>query len=210
MSEMRIVGGANYAMLVTENGFAKVQNISEEIRDHAASTGIEQKFNINSLDITITNDTETSLLYVLNGNVNYDLVCSLFIYNMGNSAGPASSAVDCRWRVIRNPTVGDIITNANDCGVGPGPSANQNTGSTKILQGSFFKGASGETAFSDGDVTISTRSASHTGRIPISLGNYTIAPGTAVGVNYLPPTGNTSQIVEVAMACYLKNEKVGL
>jgi hypothetical protein len=166
MSETRIIGGDGYAMLVTENGFGKVQSVSEQIRDHACTTGIEQKYNINTLDITLSNDTETSLLYVQNGNSTYDLVCSIFIY--------------------------------------------QNTGSTRVLQGKFYKGASGETAFTDGDVTVSTRSASHTGRIAINLGNYTVAPGTAVGVNYLPPTGNTSQIVEVAMACYLKTNKVGI
>ena len=110
--------------------------------------------------------------------------------------------------VIRNPTAGDIVTNANSTQVGSTVAANQNFGSNKSISINSYKGASGETAFTDGDVTVSTRSASSTGRIFISLGAIVIPKGSSVGINYTPPVGNTSQTLQIAAACYLDTAAV--
>jgi hypothetical protein len=175
--------------------------ISESIQDHAADTGIESKYNINTLDITLTSDSKTSVLYIKNESTEGDLIIQSLIYNLGNTTGGSG---DVKIDVLRNPTAGDIVTNGNNVGVGTGVEANQNFGSSKILVGKFYKGASGETAFSDGSVTISTRSASNTGRILIALGNVSVPRGSSLGIDYTPPSGNTSQIVQFAVACFLK------
>jgi hypothetical protein len=198
-------GGTGDTAFVDPNGRLSTTTVSEEIRDHAADTGIGQKFNINTYDITLSNATETSLLYIKNESTEGDLVVSALIYNLGNTTGGSG---DVRIDVIRNPTAGDIITNGNNVTVGAGTEANQNFGSTNVLVGKFYKGASGETAFSDGDISISTRSAANTGRIVISLGQIAIPKGQSLGVNYLPPSGNTSQKVQIAAACYVKTKKV--
>ena len=179
-----------------------VAGTTENLADHAAQTG--DKYNINTGDITLTNATETSVLYIKN-TADDDLVITALIYNLGATT---SGTGDVKINVIRNPTAGDIVTNANDVQVGPGASANQNFGSSKTLSGSFFKGATGETAFTDGAVTISTRSAANTGRIVISLGAVELPKGSSLGINYTPPTSNSSQICQFAAACYLKTTAV--
>jgi hypothetical protein len=207
MSEVVIKNaGTGDIAKVTTQGFLKVTAITEPIQDHACDTGIAQKYNINTGDITLTNGTKTSVLYIKNTSTAGDLIVNALIYNLGNSTGGSG---DVKIDIIRNPTTGDIITNANNVLVGTGIEANQNFGSANILSGSFFKGASGETA-TNGSVTISTRSASNTGRIFISLGAVVIPAGSALGVDYTPPTGNTSQICQFAAACYLATDDVGV
>jgi hypothetical protein len=133
-------------------------------------------------------------------------VIEALIYNLGNTTGGSG---DVKIDILRGPTAGDIITNANNVLVGAGIEANQNFGSAKSLNGKFYKGASGESAFTNGSVTVSTRSASNTGRIYISLGAVVIPRGTSLGLDYTPPSGNTSQICQFAIACYMSTSEVG-
>ncbi len=191
---------------VTTAGRLKVEAVNEDIKDHACDNGIEQKYNINTGDVTLTSGAKTSMLYIKNNGTTGPLVVTSLIYNLGNTTGGSG---DVLIEVLRNPTAGDIITNANDVAIGPGVSANQNFGSNNVLSANIYKGASGETPFTTGDVTISTRSASNTGRILISLGAVIIPQGSSIGVNYTPPSGNTSQIVQFAAAVYLKTSDVG-
>lgn len=125
---------------------------------------------------------------------------------MGNTTGGSG---DVKIDVLRNPTSGDIISNANNVASGAGTEANQNFGSARTLTGKFYKGASGESAFSDGNMTISTRSASNTGRIFLDLGAIVVPSGSALGIDYTPPTGNTSQIIQIAASVYLSTSEVG-
>jgi len=144
------------------------------------------------------------MLYIKNTGDD-DLVITALIYNLGNSSnGTGDAVID----VIRNPTAGDIVTNANDCQVGPGVSANQNFGSTNTMSGFFYKGATSEGVLGDGALTVSTRSASNTGRIIISLGAVIMPQGATLGVEYTPPASNTSQIVQFAAAAYVLKPKV--
>lgn len=174
----------------------------ETLADKAADSG--DKFNINTGDLTLTNATKTSVLYISNSSDD-PLIITTLIYNLGNTT---SGTGDVLIEVIRNPTAGDIVTNANNVAVGPGVSANQNFGSNKTLSGSFFKGASGETAFTDGAVSVSTRLSSATGRILVALGAIELTKGASLGINYTPPASNTSQKVQFAAACYLKSQAV--
>jgi urease beta subunit len=163
------------------------------------------KFNINTGDITLTNATETTVLYIKNTG-NYPLVCKTFIHILGNTTGGSG---DGKVDIIRNPTSGDIITNANDVLIGPGISANQNYGSRNTLSGNYFKGASGESVISASDgVHITTRLSSSVGRIPISLDGIILPINASVAVNYTPPTGNTSQIVQFACSAYIRHPEI--
>jgi hypothetical protein len=174
-------------------------------KDQAALKG--WRFNINTGDITLTNATETSVLYVKNTG-DFDLVIDSLIYNLGNTT---SGTGDVKIDVVRNPTAGEIITNANNVAMGAGVEANQNFGSTNTMTGLFYKGATGETLLSGGDGdSISTRSSANTGRIVISLGSTTLPKGASIGINYTPPTSNTSQICQFAMAVHVREPKVAV
>jgi hypothetical protein len=202
MPDLIIVDGEGKRHSVkVRNGRMFVNAITEDASEHECEDG--NKYNINTGDITIGNASETSVLYIKN-NETSDLVVTALIYNLGNTTGGSG---DIKIDVIRNPTTGDIVTNENDALVGPGVSANQNFGARKTLAANVYKGASGETKFSDGAVSVSTRSASNTGRFVVSLGALIMPKGTTLGINYHPPSGNTSQICQFAIACYLHVEE---
>lgn len=205
MAEISIKDGStgNIAKVDT-NRRLHTAAVTEPQNDHACDTGIEQKYNINTGDITLTNATETSVLYIKNTGED-DLVITALIYNLGATT---SGTGDVVINIIRNPTAGGIVTNTNNAAVGPGVSANQNFGSTNTMSGLFYKGATGEAVFSDGAISVSTRSASNTGRIVVSLGAVVLPKGIALGVNYTPPTSNSSQIVQFAAACYVQSKLV--
>ena len=83
------------------------------------------------------------------------------------------------------------------------PSAfNMNFGSNKTLTADTFIGTEGAT-FTDGDLSISSR-LSGSGRAVISLGAVHIPKGSSIGVNITPQGSNTSVIIQVAIACYVK------
>lgn len=207
MSEVIIKNAATGdTVQVTPKGYIKAVTVAENLKDHACDSGIEQKYNINTGDITLTNDSKTTVLFIKNEATTGDLVIEAFIYNLGNTAGGSG---DTKIDVIRNPTTGDIVTNANNVLVGAGIEANQNFGSANSLIGKFYKGASGEAVVSDGDVTVTTRSASSTGRIFLSLGALVLPRGTSVALDYTPPSGNTSQTCQFAVSCYLSTVDVG-
>lgn len=161
---------------------------------------IGDKFNINTGSITLTNATETTLMYIKN-NADLDFVISTFIYNLGNTTGGSG---DITANVIRQPTAGDIITNANNVDV----VSNLNFGSSKTASLDAYKGASGESVVTDGDVSISTISPSPTGRIAITNATLVMPKGTTLAVNYTPPTSNTSQVVQIVASGYFTDEEV--
>ena len=188
---------------VDANQHLHVESVTRDEKDQAAKFG--WKFNINTGDITFTNSTKVTVLYIKNTG-DYDLVISSLIYNLGTTA---SGSGDVLIEVKRNPTAGDIIDNTNNVATGPGVSANMNFGSTETMTGLFYKGAQGETAVSGGDgVAITTRSAANTGRIVISLGAVELPKGSSLSVDYTPPGSNTSQITQFAAACHIKHPDV--
>ena len=194
--------GTGQSLKIDANNRAETNAVTEGFADHAAESG--DKFNINTGDITLTDDTITSTLYIKN-NEDSDLVITALIYNLGASAGGSG---DVKIDVMRNPTAGTIVSDAVNVDVGPGVSANQNFGSNKVLSVNAYKGDTADNDFTDGTVSISTRSASNTGRIIVSLGAVIIPKGSSIGVSYTPPTSNTSQIVQFAAACYLRTVDV--
>jgi len=194
--------GNGKAAKVDTNNRLRTASLTTVKSEESANTA--DRYNINTGDITLTNATETSVLYIKN-NEDKDLVVTTFIYNLGAST---LGSGDVKIDIIRNPTAGDIVTNANNVLVGTGVSSNQNFGSNKSLAIDAYKGASGETTFTDGAVSVSTRSASNTGRIVIALGAIVLPKGSSVGINYTPPSLNTSQVVQFAAACYLQSDEI--
>lgn len=194
--------GSSRELKIDVNNRAQITAIQESFADHAAESS--NKYNINTGDITLTDATITSVLYVKN-NETSDLVITALIYNLGNTA---SGTGDVKIDVIRNPTAGTIITDAVDVLVGTGEESNQNFGASKSLSIDAFKGDTADNDFTDGSVTISTRSAANTGRILISLGALLIPKGKSIGISYTPPASNTSQIVQFALSGYLLTSAV--
>jgi hypothetical protein len=188
---------------VDVNSHLHVEAVTRVEKDQAAKFG--WKFNVNTGDITLTTANKHSLLYIKNTG-DYDIIIDAMIYNLGNTTNGSGDAL---IEILRNPTAGAIITNTNDVAIGPGVSANQNFGSTETMTGLFYKGANGESAISASDgVTLTTRSASNTGRIVISLGAMALPKGSSMAVDYTPPGSNSSQIVQIAAAVHVRHPDV--
>ena len=196
-------GRSNKTVHIDDNNRMQTATITDPIQDWAAANNV--KYDINTGDIgPITNATKITAAYIKNEEDD-DLIVTALIYNVGTSTnGTGDSLVD----VIRNPTAGDIITNANDMLVGPGASANQNFGSSRLLAGKFYKGAQGESVVTDGDVTVASRLGTGPYRAIISLGAIVIPKNKSIAINYTPPASNTSQTVQFAIACYVKTSAV--
>ena len=188
--------GSGRVAKVTSENRVETASITQADKDHAAD--LEDKYNINTGDITLTDANETTVLYIKNNETN-DLVITALIYNLGATT---SGTGDVKIDVIRNPTAGDIVTDAVTSGV---IISNQNFGSSNTLTADVYKGDTADAVVTDGAVSISTRSASNTGRIVVSLGALVIPKGSSLAINYTPPTSNTSQITQWAAACFVKN-----
>lgn len=187
-------GSGNVAK-VTDEKRLETSAVTETEKDHACILG--DTYNINTGDITLTDANETTVLYIKNNESN-PLVLTALIYNLGASTGGSG---DVKINVLRNPTTGDIVTNASAVEA----VSNQNYGSSKSLTADVYKGATADAVITDGTVSVSTRSASNTGRIVVSLGALIIPQGSSLAVNYTPPASNTSQICQFAAACFVKN-----
>jgi len=173
--------------------------ISESESNNATFQGT--KYNVNTGTVTLTSAAKTSILYLKN-NEESDVVIDALIYNIGVTSGGSG---DIHVDIIRNPTAGAIVTNANNVAIGTGPEANLNFGSSRTLTADMFVGATGESVLTDGDEIIKTINPTPTGRIFISPGGgFLIPKGKSVGINYTPPVGNTSQEVQFAFNLYIK------
>jgi hypothetical protein len=197
-------GRTNDTAHVDANNKLAVAAITDPIQDFAADVGV--KYNINTGDVTLTDATATSVLYIKN-NEDDPLIITSLIYNLGTSTNGTG---DAKIDVYRNPTAGTIIdTTPTDVDIGPGVTSNQNFGNTRLLAADMYKGTTADDNFTASDgISISTRHAAGTGRIVIALGAILLPKGASLGVTITPPASNTSQVVQVAAACYLKTQKV--
>jgi hypothetical protein len=186
-------GGGRSARVNEENRLATAA-ITQSDKAHGAD--LANTYNIHTGDITLTDANETTVMYIKN-NEDEDLAITGVIYNLGATA---SGTGDIKLDIVRNPTAGDIITNASDVAI----NSNLNYGSTKTLNVNAYKGATADAVVTDGTVSISTRSPSNTGRIFISLENIVLPKGASLAINYTPPSGNTSQITQFVISCYLR------
>lgn len=186
------------AARVDKRNRLQTSSLGESESNYATSLGL--KFNVNTGDITLTSAAKTTVLYFKNNDTR-DVVIDALIYNLGNSNGTG----DVVFEVLRNPTTGGIVTAALPVAVGTGVEANLNYGSTNILNANIYKGATGQAVTTTGLSQIFTRNPTPTGRILISPGGGVLLPkGTSIAINYTPPVGNTTQIVQFALNVYVK------
>jgi hypothetical protein len=192
-------GTANKAKVSDENRLF-VQAITEPEVDHAAQLG--NKFNLNTGNITLTNDSKTTVIYVKNNETN-DLFVTALVYNLGNPTTAGNATIT--W--VRNPNSGDIIDNTNAVAI----NSNQNFGSAVTLEVDAYVGASAETAATatgtgDGDSGVSI-SPGGSGRILVSLGALVLPKGKSISIDYTPPSGNTSQVCNFAIVCFKQTQE---
>jgi hypothetical protein len=189
--------GKSYGAKVDVDGRLHVDSIGTDREAYSSQAGTS--FNLNTGRITLTNaSTVNAVMYVKN-NENSPLVLTNFFYQTGASTGGSGNIY---VNILRNPTAGTIVSGATAGEI----NVNRNFGSSRALDVTFYKGATG-TTFTDGSIALESILATATQRIAVSAGAITLPKGASIGINFTTPAGNTSMIVEFAIACYLETEE---
>jgi len=170
--------------------------ISEGFNVDSAVNG--KNYNFNTGDITLTSASKSAIAYIKNLENDDLIIRDILIISDTSTGGSGDFSVE----IIRNPTTGTIISGATDFSV----KANRNFGSVRDFVGDVFKGAEANTLTNGENFSETSRSTTTT---PISFdADVIILPkGASLGVNYTPQTGNTSQVVKVAIVGFLFSGK---
>lgn len=156
-------------------------------------------YNINTGIITLTNDTDTPILYLKNNELR-PLHITAIIVGLNFSTG--GSATDMGLiTLVRNPTAGTIVSGATDADI----SANRHFGSTNTLTADAYKGATGDTMTDGTDYIYSYQNDG--GRLFLGLDEH-LPKGASIGVKLQAPSGNTSMACYVAVVCHLQEEDI--
>jgi hypothetical protein len=186
--------GSGNEVKVDSNNRAHTYSVTIAESNQANEDG--NAYNINTGDITLTNATETPVFYIKN-NEDADLHITAFALHAGSTTGGTTSE-DIKWTVVRNPTAGTIISNANDVDI----NSNRNFGSSNTLLTNSYKGATGET-MTDGDNHIVIKSTNQS-RVFATIDEL-IPKGSSIGIKCTPQTSNTSMTIYAAAICHLEN-----
>lgn len=155
-------------------------------------------YNANTGLINLTDATATSVMYLLNNEDAPIVITSLF-YMLGYSAG-GSATDEILISVYKNPTAGTIITDAINAEM---PAVNRNFGSSKVFEGSVYKGDTADNNFTDGDKIVESLLPNSAQRTVLNVGDIVVPKGSSIGVSITPPSGNTDLNVEIALSFFV-------
>ena len=171
------------------------RSVTETEEVHVNEEG--DAYNVNTGIITLTNDDETPVLYLKN-NETKDLIISAIAVGFGSTNGTANNPATVT--VVRNPTVGTIITSTpTDVDI----NSNRNYGSPNVLVADAYKGATGDTMTDGADHLVLFQNLN--GRLFASI-NEVLPRSTSIGIKIDPQTtSNTSLRVYAALICYIRD-----
>jgi hypothetical protein len=188
---MKISDGKGTGVDAHVNKNHQLLNFSISQGEDKAAAGLGNAFNINTGTIAFSTNssTRTTLLYFKNDENTSYIVNSIAV-GLGTRSATVSDAANVF--VVRGPTTGTTISNANDCDM----ISNNNFGSSNTLStGTLaYKGADGEGATSGG--TDHALLYMSDGRLFASL-NIEIPKGSSIAIEI---DGNTSGTFNVYAA----------
>lgn len=137
--------------------------------------------------ISLTDDSLSALIYIKNTGDEDLIVETIFVDSISSTGGVGSGFMN--W--VLNPTGGTLVDAATDCKV-----INRRIGNPVNLSATAFKASTTGQTLTGGDI-IQFPSPAGAG-IPFGK-PFVIPKGQAFGVNYQPPTGNTSMLMQIGM-----------
>lgn len=181
--------GDSVKALVDANHRLHTKAVTEPSQGESAIMG--DSYNVNTGTITLTTDNESAIAYIENtGNTSIHI--ESVGYLIGNSTGGTG---DLLVKLLRNPTTGDIVTDATPVDV----NVNKNFSSQKTLNVKAFKGDEGK-SFDDGvDAYFSLLPKSGNPYL-INTGKIVLDKGASIGVVVTPQAGNSSMNMQVFFA----------
>jgi hypothetical protein len=190
--------GAKVGMHVDLNEQAHVFAITEDEQKQASENGKEYNINTGSIAFSTNSTTRTTLLYFKNDE-DTDYIITAVAIGLGTRSATVSDSANVY--IVRNPTAGTTITNANNVDM----KSNTNFGSTNSLKTTTlaYKGADGEGATTGG--TDHGLLYMTDGRLYAAL-NIELPKGSSVAIEF---DGNTSGTFNVyaALIGYVKDIK---
>ena len=184
---------------VDDSNHLLVRAVTETENDHHANMGHAYNWNTGApFDIGANNSS--AVAFLKNTDQTYDLVVSLFVYNLGIAAGAATDGSEfANVVVVRNPTsmsAGSSVDPVNKC-----------MGSSSALNGTFTAATVGGGTFTGGSDMIETLVASASGgRIAIDVGSVILPPQTSTGIRYEAHASTTQQYVQFATTMFLDKQ----
>ncbi len=145
--------------------------------------------------VTLTDAVNTPVLFIKNNEIK-SLHIRIFAFGSGTSTG-GSATVPIIITIIRNPTTGTIVSDANNVAI----NSNRNFGSTKTLNIDAFVGATGSTLTDGSDhikrqiPAFDQRSGSIDELIP---------RGASIAFKVQAPPSNTSVDINVGVIAHLE------
>ena len=189
-------GNSGHIAKVDDLGDLHTQSLGVLLTNHEVSVG--NTYNINSVQtdgtvITLTNTTETPILYFQNNEEKPVLVTPIFISDVstGGTTHP-------KWRVFKKSSTmaGDIVTEAKAAVF-----ENKHFGSSNTMSKSFaYRGAVGD-ANADANMTLVTASFTTAGSTRVlDLGGIWLTTGASLLITCEAGTDNTSMGVMGALS----------
>lgn len=179
--------------------------VDENYRLHTFSTGrteieesvVESKaYNFNSGLITLTNASESGILYYKH-NEETPLIISQIVVILGPSTGGSTSDTT-RVRIYKNVTTGTLVSAETAAPI----NSNRDFGSANTLTSSLlYAGAQGAT-ITDGTSHIESLVAPNS-RAPITVSEI-LRKGNSIAISYEPNDSNTSMKCMAAIVANLK------
>lgn len=189
---MKIEDGTGQGLFarIDENNRLHVHAVQVTEVVHAAELGLA--YNINTGQISITGDA--TLIYLKN-NETKDLVISAIA--VGNDGG-ATYSTRPLITVVRNPTGGDLISDATPVDM----NQNRDFGSSRVLNVDVYKGKVGGTLTGGNDIAVIQ---STTGGRDFFTLDFILPEGKSIGLTYDSNISSGTSQIYVAFIGYLRD-----
>ena len=189
--------GAGYKAKVNEKYRLHTEAVTRESTTEAVFQG--EAFNFNTGSMTLTSAGESAIGHFKHDG--YDpFVVKEIVLTIGATTGGSGIGTA---RIYKNPTAGTIVTTATTIEI----ATNRNFSSSKAPEGDMFKGAEGLTTTGGSLFDHTSRSTFET-VISFDSAEIIMMKGNSLSVTWEPPTGNTSQIVEISATGYFAGSDV--
>jgi hypothetical protein len=185
--------GSGHNAKIDANNRVHTQSVTETESLHSAEIG--SAYNISSGSISFTADG--TLLYIKNNEDNDMVVEAIALGNDGG--GTYTSSLRPSISIIRNPTAGDLITDATAAS----HVINRNFGSSKEVNADTFKGKSGGTV--TGGDTLGIFQSSQSGRDFFTI-NMVIPKGSSIAFQANNGLASGTAVMYCAAIVFLKDK----
>jgi hypothetical protein len=175
----------------------RIHTYAVEVTEAQSALQTGDAYNWNTGNITLTSAADTSVLYLKNNEERDVLIDAVALGFKADTSGSATDMIEIT--LVRNPTAGDIITNANNVDI----NQNRDFASSNTFTGLVYKGATGETLLSGGNDVLFIY-GSPSGRFFSANLNLHLAKGDSIGVNAKPRASNTSMVMYAALIGHLQ------